>query len=120
VGWDGKLPMEQIGAPLAAATPHHAASGVPSAQRPIAIPLADVPEILLSGQLRSACPDARRAVGHLPPGEQLACDLDAFAPSGTPCFCRNPRRPHPAARAGWQNRPLADSESGERKLNELS
>jgi hypothetical protein len=60
VGWDGKLPMEQIGALLAR---HHAISRrvEVTGQRLSAIPLAGVPEILLSGQLRSACPDARRA-----------------------------------------------------------
>ncbi|HEY2077088.1 MAG TPA: hypothetical protein VGH53_12200 [Streptosporangiaceae bacterium] len=57
-------------------------------QRPSAIALTDVPEILLSGQLRSACADLDRAACIRRLAGRLVCDLEALRPAGTPSICR--------------------------------
>jgi hypothetical protein len=114
VGRDGKLPMEQIGALLATTTqvtPHRGDRSAPSA-----IPLTDVPEILLPGQLRSACADLDRAACIRRLAGRQACDLDAPRPAGTPRICRG-RRISPSGQQR-ENRRLADCESA-RQLKEL-
>ncbi len=75
VGWAGQPPMEDIGALLAR---YHAAVrriGM-TGQRPAALPLADVPGILLSRQLDAAHVGAERAALIRRQAELLAGDLD--------------------------------------------
>jgi len=76
VGWDDEPPMAEIGTMLAR---YHAAARriEVTGQRPGALPLADVPATLLSGQLGAACPDAERAAEIRRLAEQLAGDLEA-------------------------------------------
>jgi len=77
VGWAAEPSMEEIGALLARY--HATARQLDVAdQRPGALPLADVPAILLSGQLHvvGAAPDRAAAICLL--AEQLARDLDAI------------------------------------------
>jgi Ser/Thr protein kinase RdoA (MazF antagonist) len=75
VGWDAEPTMEEIGALLARY--HAAARRVPATgQRPGALPLADVPGVLLSGQLEAAHVDPDRAAVIRRHAEQLARDLD--------------------------------------------
>jgi Ser/Thr protein kinase RdoA (MazF antagonist) len=75
VGWAAEPPMEEIGALLARY--HATACHIETAsQRPAALPLANVPEILLSSKLPVVCADPDRAavIGRL--AGQLARDLD--------------------------------------------
>ena len=77
VGWDSQPAMGQVGVLLARY--HAAADGVRVAgQRPGVIPIADVPAILLSGQLAEACPDPEQAVVIRRLTARLAADLDSF------------------------------------------
>jgi len=74
VGWADEPPMEEIGALLGR---YHAAAGQieMAGQRPGAVPLADVPEILLSRQLQAAGVSQERAVMIRQLAGQLARDL---------------------------------------------
>jgi Ser/Thr protein kinase RdoA (MazF antagonist) len=75
VGWAAPPPMEEIGALLARY--HTAARSIEvSGQRPGALPLADVPPILLSRQLDAAHLGADRAAAIRHQAERLAYDLD--------------------------------------------
>jgi Ser/Thr protein kinase RdoA (MazF antagonist) len=77
VGWAAEPPMEEIGALLAryhATARHIEAAG----QRPVALPLANVPEILLSSTLPTVCTDPDRAAAIRQLAEQLARDLDGI------------------------------------------
>jgi Ser/Thr protein kinase RdoA (MazF antagonist) len=74
-GSDDEPSMEEIGGLLAR---YHAAARriEVTGQRPGAIPLAGVPDILLSDQLSLACPDPVRAADIRQLAERLACDLE--------------------------------------------
>jgi len=77
VGWDSQPTMGEVGVLLARY--HAAARRVRVAgQRPGVIPIADVPAILLSGQLAEACPDPEQAamIRHL--AARLSADLDSL------------------------------------------
>jgi Ser/Thr protein kinase RdoA (MazF antagonist) len=75
VGWGAEPTMEEIGALLARY--HAAVRRVPAAgQRPGALPLANVPGVLLSGQLQAAHLEPDRAAVIRRHAEQLAHDLD--------------------------------------------
>jgi Ser/Thr protein kinase RdoA (MazF antagonist) len=78
VGWAATPPMEEIGGLLAR---YHAAARqiTVTGQRPAALPLADVPEILLSRGLAAMGVDPGRAVAIRQLGAQLARDLDDCA-----------------------------------------
>jgi len=78
VGWADEPPMEEIGALLGR---HHAtASQIQVAsQRPGALPLAEVPEILLSSQLQAAGVGPERAAILRQHAGQLAHDLNDTA-----------------------------------------
>jgi Ser/Thr protein kinase RdoA (MazF antagonist) len=74
VGWAANPPMQDIGALLG----HYYATArriEVASQRPDALPLADVPGILLSGQLQAACADPDRAAVIRQLAGQLASDL---------------------------------------------
>jgi homoserine kinase type II len=75
VGWDDVPPMEEIGALLAS---YHATARqiVVTGQRPGALPLSEVPQILLSRQLEAVDVRRERAVIIRGLAEQLARDLD--------------------------------------------
>jgi Ser/Thr protein kinase RdoA (MazF antagonist) len=75
VGWAAQPPMEEIGALLARyhATVRRMAT---AAQRPGALPLTNVPPILLSRQLDAVDLDAGRAAAVRYQAERLAHDLD--------------------------------------------
>jgi homoserine kinase type II len=75
VGWADRPPMDEIGALLARY--HATIRGVETgSQRPGALPLAEVPDVLRSPQLRAARlgPDQAAIICGL--AEDLACDLD--------------------------------------------
>jgi Ser/Thr protein kinase RdoA (MazF antagonist) len=75
VGWAAQPPMEEIGALLARY--HTVVRRMPTpAQRPGALPLADVSPILLSPQLDAAHVGADRAAAIRHQAERLAHDLD--------------------------------------------
>jgi Ser/Thr protein kinase RdoA (MazF antagonist) len=78
VGWDSEPRLDEIGALLAR---YHAASRrvMVGCQRPGVIPLADVPAILLSPQLRVACPDPELAAVIRRHAERLAADLESIS-----------------------------------------
>jgi Ser/Thr protein kinase RdoA (MazF antagonist) len=75
VGWAARPPMEEIGALLAR---YHVTVRrlEPAGQRPGALPLADVPTILLSRQLDAVHLGADRMVAIRRQAERLARDLD--------------------------------------------
>jgi Ser/Thr protein kinase RdoA (MazF antagonist) len=78
VGWAAEPPLEEIGALLAR---YHAAArqvGV-AAQCPGALPLADVPAVLLSPQLEAAHVDPDRAAAIRHQAERLARDLSGLS-----------------------------------------
>jgi hypothetical protein len=76
VGWDGEPGLHEIGALLGRF--HLAARQIGVAgQRPAALPLADVPPILLSPQLEAAGVGAERASAVRTQAESLARDLAA-------------------------------------------
>jgi Ser/Thr protein kinase RdoA (MazF antagonist) len=74
VGWSAAPSMTEIGALLGR---YHVAVAAlePTGQRPSAVPLADVPAILLSGQLEAAGVSADRAVSIRRLAAELAADL---------------------------------------------
>ncbi len=84
VGWQSEPSMEDIGALLGRY--HTTARRVEvTSQRPSAIPLADVPQILLSRQLATACPDPARAAAIRQLAERLADELEtSHHPAATP------------------------------------
>lgn len=80
VGWDDQPPLEEIGGLLARY--HATARGVRAAAprwRPGVIPLADVPGVLLSGQLDAVCRDRKRAAVIRGLAARLAADLGALS-----------------------------------------
>jgi Ser/Thr protein kinase RdoA (MazF antagonist) len=74
VGWSAVPPMEEIGALLGR---YHATVRQieVTGQRPDALPLADVPAVLLSRKLDVVPPEERAVIRQL--AAQLACDLDS-------------------------------------------
>ena len=73
IGWSAVPPMEEIGALLGR---YHATvrQTEVTSQRPDALPLADVPTVLLSHKLDVVPPEERAVIRQL--AAQLACDLD--------------------------------------------
>lgn len=83
VGWRSQPSMEEIGALLAQY--HAVACRIEVAgQRPGAVPLTDVPGILLSTQLDASCPDPQQAAAIRRLAEQLAEDLAISGHPATP------------------------------------
>ena len=76
IGWSAVPPMEEVGALLGR---YHATVRQieVTSQRPGALPLADVPAVLLSPSLDVVPPEERAAIRHL--ATQLARDLDGVA-----------------------------------------
>jgi len=73
IGWSAVPPMEEVGALLGR---YHATVRQieVTSQRPDALPLADVPTVLLSRRLDAVPLEERAVIGRL--AAQLACDLD--------------------------------------------
>jgi Ser/Thr protein kinase RdoA (MazF antagonist) len=73
IGWSAVPPIEEVGALLGR---YHATARQieVTSQRPDALPLADVPAVLLSHKLDGIPPEERAAICQL--AAQLACDLD--------------------------------------------
>jgi Ser/Thr protein kinase RdoA (MazF antagonist) len=73
VGWSAVPPMEEVGALLGR---YHATARQieVTSQRPDALPLADVPAVLLSHKLDGVPPEERAVIRQL--AAHLACDLD--------------------------------------------
>ncbi len=73
IGWSAVPPMEEVGALLGR---YHATAWQieMTSQRPDALPLADVPAVLLSRKLDVVPPEERAVIRQL--AAQLACDLD--------------------------------------------
>ncbi|HXW43561.1 MAG TPA: phosphotransferase [Streptosporangiaceae bacterium] len=82
VGWAPAPPMAEIGALLAR---YHAAASTitPAGQRPSALPLADVPAILQSGQLAAAGVPASQAALIRTLAAELASDLAGIDQAGS-------------------------------------
>ena len=112
VGWANAPPIEEIGGLLAR---YHAAAGSISAvgpisaagRRPGVIPLADVPEVLLSAELAAACPDPAQAGVIRGLAERLASDLETSpAPRGAAIVIHGDFTNHNVIADGMPPRPV--------------